>query len=96
MREGARILCVGNEMTLLRIRSQVLAHAGYSSQTATVKDAAEVVSKEAFDLVIVAAFLNEEDKRRVLSAAGDTRTLVLQGFTVPPELLAAIEAKLSN
>ena len=96
MREGARILCVGNEMTLLRIRSQVLAHAGYSSQTATVKDAAELISKETFDLVIVAAFLSEAERRRVLSAAGDTPTLVLQGLAVPPELLAAIEAKLSN
>jgi DNA-binding response OmpR family regulator len=83
-------------MTLLRIRCEVLTHAGYSSQTATVKDAAEVISKEAFDLVIVAAFLSEADKRRVLSAAGDTPTLVLRGLAVAPELLAAVEAKLSK
>jgi DNA-binding response OmpR family regulator len=83
-------------MTLLRIRCEVLRHAGYSSQTATVKDAAELISKEAFDLVIVSAFLSEADKRRVLSVAGDTPTLVLQGLAVAPELLAAIETKLSN
>jgi hypothetical protein len=73
-----------------------LTHAGYSSQTATVKDAAELISKDAFDLLIVSAFLSEADKRRVLSAAGETPTLVLQGIVVAPNLLAAVDAKLSN
>jgi hypothetical protein len=81
---------------MLSIRGEVLKHAGYSSQTATVKDAAELISKDAFDLVIVSAFLSEADKRRVLFAAGHTPTLVLQGLTIPPELLAAVKAKLSN
>jgi hypothetical protein len=60
------------------------------------KDAEDVLANQAFDLVIVSAFLNEEDKRRVLSAAGDIPTLALQGLAVAPDLLAAVEAKLSN
>jgi DNA-binding response OmpR family regulator len=83
-------------MTLLRIRCDVLRQAGYSPQTAMAKDAEDVLANQAFDLVIVSAFLSEEDKRRVLSAAGDTPTLVLQGLAVAPDLLAAVEAKLSN
>jgi CheY-like chemotaxis protein len=91
-----RILCVGDEMKLLSVRCEVLKYSGYSAQAATVEGAAELIKKEDFDLIIVAAFLREADKRRVLSAAGDTPTLVLQGIVFAPKLLAAVEAKLSN
>jgi CheY-like chemotaxis protein len=95
MREGVLILCVGDEITLLRIRCEVLTQAGYSAQNATVEDAAELISKETFDLIIVSAFLSTLDQQRVMSAAGDTPTLVLQGLAVAPELLAAVEEKLA-
>jgi CheY-like chemotaxis protein len=96
MQKRARLLCVGDESNLLSIRCEVLTHAGYISQTATIAEAKEMLTNQAFDLTIVSAFLSEADQQRVLSAAGETPTLVLKGITVAPELLAAVEAKLST
>jgi hypothetical protein len=73
-----------------------LTHAGYISQTATIAEAKEMLTNQAFDLTIVSAFLSEADQQRVLSAAGETPTLVLKGITVAPELLAAVEGNLST
>ena len=89
-----KVLCVGNDMRMLSIRCEVLNRSGYRAQTATVEDAALLIKKEAFDLIIVSAFLSDLDQQRALSAAGDTPNLVLHGIAVAPELLAAVEAKL--
>jgi DNA-binding response OmpR family regulator len=96
MSEGVRILCVGDESNLLSIRCEVLTQAGYSSQTATIAEAEHILTDQAFDLIIVSAFLSAANQQRVLSAAGDTPTIVLYGLTAAPELLAAVEARLSN
>jgi hypothetical protein len=81
---------------MLTIRCEVLKHSGYSAQSGTVKGAEGILTNQDFDLVIVSAFLSEADQRRVLSAAGDTPTLLLQGIAIAPELLAAVEAMLST
>ena len=91
-----KVLCVGNDMRMLSIRCEVLNRSGYSAQTSTLEDAADLIKKESFDLIIVSAFLSDANQQRVLSAAGDTPTLVLQGIAVAPELLAAVEANLSS
>ena len=96
MQKRARLLCVGVESNLLSIRCEVLKSSGYSAQTASLEDAADLIKKEAFDLIIVSAFLSEADQQRVLFAAGDTPTLVLKGITVAPELLAAVEGNLAT
>jgi DNA-binding response OmpR family regulator len=96
MPTGARILCVGDESNLLIICCEVLTHAGYDSQTATIAEAEDILIDQAFDLIIVSAFLSEANQQRVLSAAGATPTLVLYGLTTAPELLAGVEARLSN
>jgi hypothetical protein len=83
-------------MTLLSIRCEVLKSSGYSAQAATVEDAADLIKQEAFDLIIVSAFLSEANRQRVLFAAGVTPTLVLQGIAVAPELLEEVEATLSS
>jgi CheY-like chemotaxis protein len=96
MKKGAQILCVGNEMRLLSTRCEVLKYSGYSAQAAMVKDAADLINKEAFDLIIVSAFLSDADQQGVLSAAIGTPTLVLHGLAIARELLAAVEGKLSS
>jgi hypothetical protein len=45
-------------------------------------------------LVILSAFLSQEEKSSVISAAGETPTLVLDGLTFPRELLAQVERML--
>jgi CheY-like chemotaxis protein len=84
------------ENALLRIRCEVLEYPGYNAKSATVEDAANLINEEAFDLIILSAFSSEMDQQRVLSAAGDTPALVLQGVAIAPAFLAAVEAKLAS
>jgi DNA-binding response OmpR family regulator len=91
----ARLLCVGEEPDFLRTRCAVLSHSGYDAKSATVAEAEILLRTEEFDLVIVSAFLSQEEQASVISAAGETPTLVLEGVTFPPQLLAQVERRLS-
>jgi hypothetical protein len=51
---------------------------------------------EKFDLVIVSAFLSQEEQDSLISAAGQTPTLLLDGSTFTTELLAEVERLLSE
>lgn len=91
-----RLLCVGNELDHLESRCAVLATAGYDAKSTTVAEAEVPLSTKRFDLVILSAFLSQEDKISVISAAGETPTLVLDGVTFPRELLDQVERLLSS
>lgn len=93
---GARLLCVGKELDFLHIRCAVLKQSGYDSKSATVKEAEILLRTEDFDLVIVSAFSSQEERDRVISAAGETPILVLDGLTLPQELLAQVERRLAR
>jgi hypothetical protein len=90
----ARLLCVGKELDSLQTRCAVLSHSGYDAKSATVAEAEILLRTEEFDLVIVSAFLSPEEQASVISAAGETPALVLEGVTFPPELLAQVERRL--
>jgi DNA-binding response OmpR family regulator len=85
-----RLLCVGNELDHLESRCAVLNHSGYDAKSATVAEAMKLLRTEEFDLVIVSALLSQEERRSVISAAGNTPTLVLDGVTFPRELLGKV------
>ena len=90
----ARLLCVGKELDFLQIRCAVLSHSGYDAKSATVAEAEILLLTEEFDLVIVSAFLSQEERGCVISAACETPTLVLDGLTFAPDLLAEVERRL--
>jgi hypothetical protein len=90
-----RLLCVGNALDHLESRCAVLNHSGYDAKSATVAEAVMLLRTEEFDLVIIPAFLSQEEQDNVISAAPDTPTLVLDGVTFPSELLAQVERRLS-
>jgi hypothetical protein len=74
----------------------VLSRYGYDATSATVAEAEILLRNEEFDLVIVSAFLSQSEKGCAISAAGETSTLVLEGVTLAPELLAEVERLLSS
>ena len=92
----ARLLCVGNELDHLQRRCAVLGANGYDAKSATVAEAEIPLRTEEFDLVVVSAFLSGFEKDRVISAAGEIPTLVLEGLTLASELLAQVELLLSS
>lgn len=80
-----RLLCVGKDPALLRMRCDVLPQSGYDAQSATVAEAERLLSVEEFDLIIISAFLDECEKNRIISAAGKMPTLMLRGLMLPPD-----------
>jgi CheY-like chemotaxis protein len=86
-----KILCVGNEPDLLKLRCTVLGHAGYDTKMATIPEAEILLLTEQFDLVILSSRLSKDHRARVLAVAGTTKTLALDGVTFPSELLKGIE-----
>jgi hypothetical protein len=92
----AQILCVGDEVNLLRLRCAVLDQQGYRSQAATVKEAIDLLRTLAFDLVILSAGLSDDDRNRLLFAAGKTSTLGLRGLIFPQDLIREVEKRLTS
>jgi hypothetical protein len=87
----ARLLCVGNDVANLRTRCEVLTRSGYIAESAALPDAKRLLQTEAFDLVIVSAWLSDWERGRILSAAGKTPTYVMTELTLAYKLLAEVE-----
>jgi DNA-binding response OmpR family regulator len=90
-----RLLCVGKESDLLETRCTVLKYNGYDARSASLWEAETLLSQEAFDLVIISATLNVGETGRVVSAVGESRTIVLRGVTFARDLLAEVERRLA-
>jgi DNA-binding response OmpR family regulator len=84
----ARLLCVGKEPELLQTRCAVLSRSGYDAQPVIVGEAESLLRTSEFDLVVISAWLSEWEKGHILSAAGETPTLVLTELTFADDLLA--------
>ena len=88
---SARPLCAGNDLELMKTRCAELSQSGYDAQSATISDAEILLRREDFDLIVVSARLSESERDRVIAAAGNTPTCILQGLTLASELLAEVE-----
>jgi hypothetical protein len=93
----ARIFCIGADESLLRTRCAVLAQNGYEAVCSLFSDAEGILRSERFDLIVVSAFLSDEEKADVLAIDdGRTPTIMLQGLTMAPELLNLVESRLAQ
>jgi DNA-binding response OmpR family regulator len=93
----ARILCIGKDSGLLRSRCAVLEHAGYHAQAVMFAQADDLLRSEAFDLIVLSAILNDEEKDHITALAGDTTPiLALKKLVFASELLAGVEQRLQS
>jgi hypothetical protein len=92
----ARLLCVGSDAVHLKTRCNVLVSVGYTARSVTVAEAELLLQTDGFDLVIVSAFLGEQEKGRILAAVGKTPTLVLTQLTFADDLLIQVEQVLGR
>jgi hypothetical protein len=91
----ARILCIGKDPGLLRSRCAVLAHGGYDAQAVMFADAERLLREGSFDLVILSAILNDEERRQIGAQVGDpARIMILKKLIFASELLAEVERRL--
>ena len=91
----AFILCVGKDPGLLRSRCSVLEHAGYRVQTVMCAEADEVLREGGYDLIILSAILNDEEREHISERAEmGTPILTLKKLTFASELLTEVGRKL--
>ncbi len=87
-----RILCVGSDLPLLESRCAVLEVSGYDACVGAPPRSGEVVlRRQKFDLVVVSS-LNDGD----INLYGGAEVLVLDGFTMPSELIDLVAQRLNR
>jgi hypothetical protein len=73
-----------------------LVSSGYDAWCALYSEADSLLGTEHYDLIIVSAFLTDEEKNQIVAFAGTMPTIVLRGLTLAPELLRQIEGRLNG
>jgi hypothetical protein len=82
-------------MPLVETRCSVLKQAGYDASGAALAEAEILLRNQAFNLIILSATLNHEEKHRIMTAAGGkTKILPLSELTMPLELLSEVAKQL--
>jgi hypothetical protein len=93
----AHILCIGKDSGLLRSRCGVLEHAGYDAQAVMFHDAGSLLWSEKFDLIILSAILNDEERAYISQLVGPaTPILTLKKLIFASELLSAVDRQLQH
>ncbi len=77
----APILCVGSEQALTDMRSAVFTQTGHKVKIATPAEAESLLEAERFHLIVLSARVSEEERTRVLAAAGDAPIVALEAPT---------------
>ena len=93
----ARLLCVGREINLLRIRCEILTEFGYEAQAISLIESEDLLRRDTFDLVILSASLSEQEKDRILEVIGGRMpTFQLSTMLLPTELLWEVENRMGR
>jgi hypothetical protein len=90
-----KILCVELDVAVLEGGCAVLKYAGYDPASASPKLAEILLGSQQFDLIVLSR-LNDFDLHRIISLSDGADVLVLDGLTLPSELLSLVEQKLNG
>jgi hypothetical protein len=93
--KDAKLLCVGKELDLPDICCAVLNRSGFDARSGGLREAEVLLSSEQVRPRHRLSYINAGERGRIISAVGESRTLVLQGVTFPTELLAEVEQRLA-
>lgn len=84
-----KILCVEADVAVQKSRCAVLKVSGYDTVSASPQVAETVLRSHKFDLVVLSV-LSDYDRQRIINFANGAEVLVLDGFTMPLELLRLV------
>jgi CheY-like chemotaxis protein len=90
-----KILCVEADVAVRESRCAVLSYAGYDAASATPHLAGIVLRSQKFDLIVLAT-MNDFEKDRILGLSDGADVLLLDGFTMPLELLWLVAERLNR
>ena len=85
-----RILCVEPDPRLLDTRCAILMHKGYDVYPASLRLAEFLLASQTVDLIILSSRLSGEERRKIATVAGNTQIMVLEGLTMPSDLLSEV------
>ena len=92
---ATRILCVGEDRTLLTSRCLILNNEGYNAETSNVHQAYQALQVGNFDVVIMDGAVAKKHGELVSDCPVNTSSMVIEGFLFPSQLLAALKQKLA-
>jgi CheY-like chemotaxis protein len=90
---AAKILCVEPNVAVLESRRAVLKHSGYDTASGSPQLAEIMLRSQKFDLIVLSR-LSDFDLNRIVSLADGAEVLVLDGLTMPSELLGLVAQRL--
>jgi DNA-binding response OmpR family regulator len=92
---AAKILCVEPDVAMLESRCAVLKYSGYDVASASPQVAETLLRSRKFDLIVLSR-LSDSDLHRVINFSDGAEVLVLDGITVPSELLSLVSQRLNR
>jgi hypothetical protein len=92
---NAKILCVEADAAVLESRCAVLKYSGYDAASASPRLAESVLRTQKIDLIILSR-LRDSDLHRIVSLSDGAEVLVLDGLTMPSELLSLVAQRLNR
>ena len=91
----AKILCVEPDPAVRESRCAVLKYSHYDSASASPRVAEIVLSCQKFDLIVIST-LSDFELHRIINLSDGAEVLVLDGFTMPAELVALVAQRLNR
>ena len=91
---SAKILCVEHDVAVVESRCAILKVSSYDAASASPQLAEIILRGQRFDLIVVSG-LRDYDLYRVANLADGADLLVLDGFTIPSELLSLVAQRLN-
>jgi hypothetical protein len=92
---AAKILCIERDVAVLQGRCSVLKYAGYDASSGSPKLAEVLLRSQNFDLIVLSS-LSEFDLLRIINLVDGAEVLVLDGLTLPSELLFLVAQRLNR
>jgi hypothetical protein len=92
---AVKILCVELDVALLESHCAVLKCSGYDAASASPKLAKILLLSQKFDLIVL-SILSEFDLHGIMNLADGADVLVLEGLTLPSELLSLVAQRLNH
>ena len=88
-----KILCIEQDVCVRESRCAVLKYSGYDASYASPRFADIALRGRKFDLIVLSG-LSDFDLHRIIRLADGAEVLVLDGFTMPRELLSLVAQRL--
>jgi len=92
---AAKILCVESDSAVLESRCAVLKVSGYDAASASPRVAEVLLCSQKFDLIVLSAVI-DFDLDRIINLSDGADVLILEGVTMPTELLSLVAQRLNR